>query len=64
MSLMSNTKLMLGTAIICLVLSAPLSILSTGAVEDAVAENFETYPTDSACADEQCTEAKDDWAGI
>ena len=62
MSLMSNTKLMLGTAIICLVLSAPLSILSTGAVEDAVAENFETYPTDSACADEQCTEAKDDWA--
>ena len=36
--------------------------LSTGAVEDAVEENFETYPKDSACEDKDCTEAEEDWA--
>ena len=35
---------------------------STGAVEDAVEENFETYPKDSACEDKDCTEAEEDWA--
>ena len=62
MSLLSNTKTLIGIALALLVLSAPLSIMSTGAVEEAVEENFETYPTDSACADKDCTEAKDDWA--
>ena len=62
MSLLSITKTLIGIALALLVLSAPLSIMSTGAVEEAVEENFETYPTDSACADKDCTEAKDDWA--
>ena len=53
---------MLGAALAFLILSAPLSVLSTGAVEDAVDENFETFPTDTACANDDCTEAEPDWA--
>ena len=48
MSMLSNSKVMLGAALAFLILSAPLSVLSTGAVEDAVDENFETFPTDTA----------------
>ena len=62
MSMLSNSKVMLGAALVCLILSAPLSILSTGAVEGAVEDNFETFPTDNACADDDCTEADPDWA--
>ena len=53
---------MLGAALAFLILSAPLSVLSTGAVEDAVDENFATFPTDTACANDDCTEAEADWA--
>ena len=62
MSMLGNSKVMLGAALVCLILSAPLSILSTGAVEGAVEDNFETFPTDNACADDDCTEADPDWA--
>ena len=62
MSLKTNSKALLGIAMALLVLSVPLSIISTGAVEDAVIENFETYPTDNACANDDCTEANEDWA--
>ena len=62
MSMLSNSKVMLGAALAFLILSAPLSVLSTGAVEDAVDENFETFPTDTACANDECTEAEEDWA--
>ena len=62
MSVLSNSKVMLGAALVCLILSAPMSILSTGAVEGAVEDNFETFPTDNACADDDCTEADPDWA--
>ena len=62
MSMLSNSKVMLGAALAFLILSAPLSVLSTGAVEDAVDENFETFPTDTACANDDCTEAEADWA--
>ena len=62
MSILSNSKVMLGAALAFLILSAPLSVLSTGAVEDAVDENFETFPTDTACANDDCTEAEADWA--
>mgnify|MGYP001999072813 FL=1 len=54
--------MMLGAALALLVLSAPLSMLSTGAVEGAVEENFETFPADNACANDDCTEAEEDWA--
>ena len=60
--MLGNSKVMLGAALVCLILSAPLSMLSTGAVEGAVEDNFETFPTDNACADDDCTEADPDWA--
>lgn len=53
---------MLGAALALLVLSAPLSMLSTAGVEAAVEENFETFPADEACANSDCTEAEADWA--
>ena len=34
----------------------------TGAVEGAVEDNFETFPTDSACANADCSEVDPDWA--
>ena len=60
--MLANSKVMLGAALVCLILSAPLSMLSTGAVEGAVEDNFETFPTDNACADDDCTEADPDWS--
>ena len=32
-----------------------LSPIATSMVEDAVEDNFETYPYDTACADSDCT---------
>ena len=62
MSMLANSKMMLGAALVCLILSAPLSMLSTGAVEGAVEDNFETFPADNICANDDCTEAEEDWA--
>ena len=62
MSMLNNSKMMLGAALALLVLSAPLSMLSTAGVEGAVEENFETFPVDNACANDDCTEAEEDWA--
>ena len=62
MSMLANSKMMLGAALVCLILSAPLSMLSTGAVEGAVDDNFETFPADSACANADCSEVEEDWA--
>ena len=39
-----------------------LSPIATSMVEDAVEDNFETYPYDTACADSDCTTAEEDWA--
>ena len=36
--------------------------LSTGGVQDAVDEKFSTYTKDIACANDDCTEADEDWA--
>ena len=59
----TTTKGMMISGLILVLLNvAALSPLSTGAVEDAVEENFETYPKDSACEDKDCTEAEEDWA--
>ena len=60
--MLANSKMMLGAALVCLILSAPLSMLSTGAVEGAVEDNFETFPADSACANSDCSEIEEDWA--
>ena len=62
MSMFNDSKMMLGVALALLVLSAPLSMMSTAGVEAAVEENFETFPADEACANSDCTEAEADWA--
>jgi len=41
---------------------AALAPMATGAVEDVVDETFETYTKDSICANDDCTEAEEDWA--
>ena len=53
---------MIGAALALLVLSAPLSMLSTAGVEAAVEDEFETFTKDNACANNDCTEAESDWA--
>ena len=59
---MMTTKTMLAAGLVCLLLSGGLSVLSTGGVQDAVDETFATYTKDTACANEDCTEAEPDWA--
>ena len=52
----TTTKGMMISGLILVLLNvAALSPLSTGAVEEAVEDNFETYPKDSACEDKGCT---------
>ena len=58
---MANEKLIAGAIMIILNI-AVLAPIATGMVEDAVEDNFETYPYDSACEDSDCTTAEEDWA--
>ena len=58
---MGNEKLIAGAVMILLNLVV-LAPIATSMVEDAVDDNFETYPYDSACADSDCATAKEDWA--
>ena len=58
---MANEKLIAGAVMILLNLVV-LAPIATSMVEDAVEDNFETYPYDSACEDSDCTTAEEDWA--
>ena len=58
---MGNEKLIAGAVMILLNLVV-LAPIATSMVEDAVDDNFEVYPYDSACADSDCTTAEADWA--
>ncbi|MDC0285859.1 CD36 family protein, partial [Candidatus Poseidoniaceae archaeon] len=58
---MVNEKLIAGAVMILLNLVV-LAPIATSMVEDAVEDNFETYPYDSACADSDCTTAEEDWS--
>ena len=58
---MGNEKLIAGAVMILLNLVV-LAPIATSMVEDAVEDNFETYPYDSACANSDCTTAESDWA--
>ena len=54
---------MLAAGLMFLLLNlAVLAPLSTGGVQDAVDETFATYTKDTACANDDCTEAEADWA--
>ena len=41
---------------------AALAPMATGAVEGAVEDNFASFSKDSVCANDDCTEAEEDWA--
>jgi hypothetical protein len=41
---------------------AALAPMATNAVPDAVEDNFESFSKESACANDDCTEAEEDWA--
>ena len=58
---MANEKLIAGAVMILLNLVV-LAPIATSMVEDAVEDNFETHPYDSACEDSDCTTAEEDWA--
>ena len=58
---MANEKLIAGAVMILLNLVV-LSPIATSMVEGAVDDNFETYPYDSACENEDCTKENADWA--
>lgn len=63
MSILKSDKAMLAAGLMFLLLNlAVLAPLSTGGVQDAVDETFATYTKDTACANDDCTEANDDWA--
>ena len=58
---MMTTKTMLAAGLVCLLLSGGLSVISTGAVEDAVIEATKTKPLDDICANDDCTDLESDW---
>ena len=63
MSLLTSDKSMLVAGLMLLILNlAVFAPLSTGGVQDAVDDTFATYTKDTACANDDCTEAKADWA--
>ena len=59
---MSPRNMLLVGIVLVLLNVAALAPLATGAVEGAVEENFATFTKDSACDDDDCTTAEDDWA--
>jgi hypothetical protein len=58
----SSRNMLIAGIIMVLLNVALLAPMSTGAVPDAVEENFEEYSKESACEDDDCTTAEDDWA--
>ena len=63
MTTLSSPRNMLIAGIVLILLNvAALAPMATGAVEDVVDETFETYTKDSICANDDCTEAEEDWA--
>ena len=59
---MSPKNMLIAGIVLILLNVAALSPMATGAVPDAVEENFASFTKDSACADADCTTAEEDWA--
>ena len=59
---MSPRNMLIAGIVLILLNVAALAPLATGAVEGAVEENFASFTKDSACADDDCTTAEEDWA--
>ena len=58
----SSRNILIAGIIMVLLNVALLAPMSTGAVRDAVIENFDEFSKESACDDDDCTTAEDDWA--
>ena len=58
----SSRNMLIAGIIMVLLNVALLAPMSTGAVPDAVEDNFEEFSKESACEDDDCTTAEDDWA--
>ena len=58
----SSRNMLIAGIIMVLLNVALLAPMSTGAVPDAVEENFEEFSKESACDDDDCTTAEEDWA--
>ncbi len=58
----SSRNMLIAGIIMVLLNVALLAPMSTGAVPDAVEENFEEFSKESACEDSDCTTAEEDWA--
>ena len=61
-TLMSPRNMLLAGIVLVLLNVAALSPLATGAVEDAVEDTFASYTKDTICANDDCTEAEEEWA--
>ncbi len=59
---MSPRNMLIAGIVLILLNVAALAPMATGAVPDAVEENFASFTKDSACADADCTTAEEDWA--
>ena len=54
--------MLLAGIVLVLLNVAALAPMATGAVEGAVEDNFASFSKDSVCANDDCTEAEEDWA--
>ena len=59
---MSPRNMLIAGIVLVLLNVAALAPLATGAVEGAVEDNFASFSKESACANDDCTEAEEDWA--
>jgi hypothetical protein len=59
---MSPRNILIAGIVLILLNVAALAPMATNAVPDAVEENFESFSKESACANDDCTEAEEDWA--
>ena len=59
---MSPRNILIAGIVLILLNVAALAPMATNAVPDAVEENFESFSKESACADDACIEAEEDWA--
>ncbi|MEC8632117.1 MAG: hypothetical protein VXY10_01635 [Candidatus Thermoplasmatota archaeon] len=60
--MMSPRNMLLAGIVLVLLNVAALAPMATGAVEGAVEDNFASFSKDSVCANDDCTEAEEDWA--
>ena len=61
-TMMSPRNMLIAGIVLVLLNVAALAPMATNAVEGVVDDTFESYTKDSICANDDCTEAEEDWA--